>query len=157
SQSRWLYAVLLSGVAAGNMLASPLQTSRSAPAPGSRIVDTGPGVGVVLPAPYATRSASNRSRVIGWKTGQKPTVPPGFEVSAYASGLDAPRWSYVLPNGDVLVALSLAHRIVLFRDANRDGVPEMHTDFLTNQYLPFGMLLLGNSLYVGNSNAVMRF
>ena len=114
-----------------------------------------------------------------------PVAPKGFIVSQYAVGFKNPRWMYVAPNGDVLVAESnsnftlvekagaiikgvnkaddLAHsadRITLLRDNNNDGIPDQKDTLLTaenglNQ--PFGMLLIGNWLYVANTDAVLRF
>ncbi len=138
-----------------------------------------------LPAPNATKSVSNFSKVIGWEDGKMPVAPKGFIVSQYAVGFKNPRWMYVAPNGDVLVAESnsnftlvekagaiikgvnkaddLAHsadRITLLRDNNNDGIPDQKDTLLTaenglNQ--PFGMLLIGNWLYVANTDAVLRF
>ena len=136
-----------------------------------------------LPAPYATESVSNRVKVVGWPAGKTPTAPAGFTVAEYASKMDSPRWMYVTPNGDVLVAESTtvptsaklkvaavlkldksrslraesANRITLFRDTNKDGKPDVQTAFLANLSQPFGMLVLGNSFYVANTGGVMRF
>ncbi|HEY6831248.1 MAG TPA: sorbosone dehydrogenase family protein [Pseudolabrys sp.] len=122
----------------------------------------------------------------GWSAGAQPKGAQGLAVEAFATQLNHPRWLYVLPNGDVLVAESngpqrpddsrgikawLARavqswagagvkspdRIVLLRDANHDGIAETHTDFLKNLYSPFGMALIGNDLFVANSDAVVRF
>lgn len=138
-----------------------------------------------LPLPGATKSTANYSNVIGWKDGKMPVAPKGFAVSRYATGFQNPRWMYVTPNGDVMVAESnsnftliekagaiikgvnksddLAHsadRIVLLRDNNKDGTPDQKDTLLTaenglNQ--PFGMLVMGNWLYVANTDAVLRF
>ena len=122
----------------------------------------------------------------GWPEGIKPSVAPGLEISAFATGLDHPRWIYVLPNGDVLVAetnaperpeggkgikawvmkrvmkkagaaVPSANRITLLRDADGDGVPETRTAFLERLNSPFGMVLVGNDLYVANTDAVVRY
>lgn len=138
-----------------------------------------------LPLPNATKSASNFSKVIGWQNGNMPVAPNGFAVSQYATGFQNPRWMYVAPNGDVLVAesnsnfktiekvgavlkgaskaedlTSSADRITILRDNNKDGTPDEKYTLLTadnglNQ--PFGMLIIGNWLYVANTNSVMRF
>ena len=65
-----------------------------------------PGVGPAptLPEPHHSPSAVHFSRVIGWPEGRTPVAPEGFEVNAFATGLESPRWLYVLPTGDVLVA-----------------------------------------------------
>lgn len=135
-----------------------------------------------LPEPYATKSATNYSKSLGWENGNMPKAPGGFKVSRYADGFDNPRWMYVTPNGDVLVAESnsnfgvvkkvgaavigadkshnmskSADRITLLRDANKDGVPELRTVLLTDLNQPFGMLVIGNWLYVGNTDALVRY
>jgi len=122
----------------------------------------------------------------GWPVGTTPTPAAGLAVAAYANGLDHPRWLYVLPNGDVLVAetnappkpedgkgikgwvmkkamkragagVPSANRITLLRDADGDGIAETRTAFLEGLHSPFGMTLVGSSLYVANSDAVVRF
>ncbi|HEX5538226.1 MAG TPA: sorbosone dehydrogenase family protein, partial [Methylophilaceae bacterium] len=115
-----------------------------------------------------------------------PIAAAGLMVRAYARGLDHPRWLYVLPNGDVLVAetnappkpedrkgikgwimgmvmeragasVPSANRISLLRDADGDGTAEMRTVFLQGLNSPFGMALIGNNLYVANTDAILRF
>lgn len=121
----------------------------------------------------------------GWPDGGKPVAAEGLAVNAYASGFDHPRWLYVLPNGDVLVAetnkppkedsggirgwimkmvmkragagVPSANRITLLRDTDGDGKAEMRTVFLEGLHSPFGMALVGNNLYVANTDAIMRF
>ncbi|MCJ0928978.1 sorbosone dehydrogenase family protein [Acinetobacter lwoffii] len=122
----------------------------------------------------------------GWPEGKMPTPATGLKVQAFAKGLQHPRWLYVLPNGDVLVAETdappkpddskgikgkimkwvmqragsshpSANRISLLRDSNGDGVAEQKTVFLQNLNSPFGMALVGNMLYVANTDALMRF
>jgi glucose/arabinose dehydrogenase len=127
----------------------------------------GPGADVQLVAPNATESARNRSEVIGWPAGRKPQAPAGFEVTLFADDLDTPRWAVSLPNGDILVALSVrgagpaasetSNRIVLFRDKDGDGKPEFRSVLLKNLNRPHGILLLGDYLYVGNTDAVIRY
>jgi glucose/arabinose dehydrogenase len=134
-----------------------------------------------LPQPFATQSVLDFSNVIGWKNGNKPKAPPGFKVSKFADGFENPRWMYVTPNGDVLVAESngstnifkkvggavigaakadnlskSADRITLLRP-NANGVVTLRTTFLTGLNQPFGMLVLGNYLYVANTDALMRY
>ncbi len=121
----------------------------------------------------------------GWPEGVTPTAAAGYRVNAFATGLDHPRWLYVLPNGDVLVAetnsppkpkekgiraafmryffkkagasVPSANRITLLRDADGDGVAETRHVFLQNLFSPFGMVLAGDTLYVANADAVVRF
>ena len=120
----------------------------------------------------------------GWSDGQKPVAAPGLKVNAFATGLQHPRWIEVLPNGDVLVAESnqvgaqvrslfsyamhatmrraralgdSANRITLFRDVDGDGVAEQRNVFMEGLNQPFGMALLGDTFYVGNTDGVMAF
>jgi glucose/arabinose dehydrogenase len=121
----------------------------------------------------------------GWPPGGKPRAAARLAVQAYASGLDHPRWLHVLPNGDVLVAESnapqqpakkgikayvqkkvmeragagvpSANRITLLRDADGDGVAELKTVFLAGLNSPFGMALVGDTLYVANTDGIVRF
>ncbi|TGE27215.1 PQQ-dependent sugar dehydrogenase [Hymenobacter metallicola] len=138
---------------------------------------------IQLPEPYASKSVTKRSKVIGWPAGRTPTVPAGFTITKYADSFDSPRWLYVTPNGDVLVAeantvpttvkkkvaaaLGLdpskslkptsANRITLLRDADKDGKPEVRETFLTGLNQPLGMLVLGNYFYVANTDGVVRY
>jgi glucose/arabinose dehydrogenase len=120
----------------------------------------------------------------GWRDGQKPVAAPGLKVNAFAAGLDHPRWINVLPNGDVLVAEATqvaapvrsvfayamqatmrraaalgesANRITRLRDDNRDGVAERRDVFMEGLNQPFGMALVGDTFYVGNTDGVMAF
>lgn len=135
-----------------------------------------------LPPPFSTKSVTNFSKVIGWKEGQTPKAPEGFTVTKFAEGLEHPRWIYVADNGDIFVAESntilkgiqkigaqiapkiktqhvgeSANRITLFRDANKDGVFESRHVFLEGLNQPFGMLILNNKFYVGNTDALVMF
>ena len=138
---------------------------------------------ITLPPPYDTKSVMHFSKAVGWPEGLTPKAPKGFHVSKFADDLQNPRWIYVLPNGDVLVAetkkeekgikkvvakitgISKTHndetinlnRISLFRDKNGDGQPDEKTVFLENLNLPFGMLLLNNYFYVANTDALWRY
>ena len=121
---------------------------------------------------------------MGWLPGETPVPAPGLKVAPFATGLKHPRWAYVLPNGDVLIAESAslpgkvssirdyamnrvmrragatrpsANRITLLRDADGDGVPEVREVFLDNLSQPFGMALVGSTLYVGNTDSVVAF
>jgi glucose/arabinose dehydrogenase len=122
----------------------------------------------------------------GWPEGATPVAAAGTAVAAFARDLDHPRWLYVLPNGDVLVAetnapprpkdnkgikgwffkyfqkkaggaVPSANRITLLRDADGDGVAETRSAFLTGLNSPFGIELVGNDLYVANTDAVVKF
>jgi glucose/arabinose dehydrogenase len=120
----------------------------------------------------------------GWRDGRAPVAAPGLKVNAFATGLKHPRQVYVLPNGDVLAAESMSipgpsksafdlamtstmmragalgpspNRITLLRDADGDGVAEFRSTLLENLNQPFGMALVGETLYVGNVDGVMAF
>ncbi|MET3139732.1 glucose/arabinose dehydrogenase [Undibacterium sp. GrIS 1.2] len=128
----------------------------------------------------------NIAPAIGWPLGMKPVAPPGFSVTAFSVNLDHPRWLYVLPNGDVLVAetnappkpddskgikgfvmkkvmkkagagVASANRITLLRGINKEGVAEIKTAFLEGLNSPFGMALVGEDLYIADTDAVLRF
>jgi hypothetical protein len=122
----------------------------------------------------------------GWPPGAAPTPADGLTVRAFARDLDHPRWLYVLPNGDVLVAETnappkpedgkglkgmimkavmaragagtpSANRITLLRDTDGDGVAETRSVFIEGLNSPFGMVLVGNELYVAESDKVVKF
>ena len=120
----------------------------------------------------------------GWTEGQTPIAAPGLKVNAFATGLKHPRWIYVLPNGDVLTAEALfmpggitsvfdyamvstmrraaavgvsPNRITLLRDADGDGRAEVQERFMEGLNQPFGMALVGDTFYVGNTDGVMAF
>jgi glucose/arabinose dehydrogenase len=129
----------------------------------------------------------NIAEATGWPAGAAPAAAQGLRVNAFAEGLDHPRWMLALPNGDVLVAetnkppkpddkkggikawiaglvmkkagaaVPSANRITLLRDSDGDGLAELKTPFLTGLYSPFGMALVGSTLYVANANAVVAF
>jgi glucose/arabinose dehydrogenase len=150
-------------------------------------VTAGTGPSPTLPPPdKALIPLVNVVTAKGWPQGAKPAAAQGTAVAAFAQGLEHPRWLYVLPNGDVLVAetnaperpeegkgikgfffkkfqakaggaVPSANRITLLRDADGDGVAETRTAFLTGLYSPFGMTLVGNDLYVADSDAVVKF
>ncbi|HRD46934.1 MAG TPA: sorbosone dehydrogenase family protein, partial [Caulobacter sp.] len=126
----------------------------------------------------------NPAKAVGWPADGKPTAPAGFTVTRFAEGLDHPRWLYRLPNGDVLVVESnspprevkgitdwvaarmmktagagvpSANRITLLRDADGDGKPELRTVFAKDLNSPFGVALIGDQLYVANTDAVLKW
>ena len=150
-------------------------------------VADGTGPSPKLPEPNKTLIPTvNIAPAVGWSQGAKPIAAEGLQVSAFAEDLDHPRWLYVLPNGDVLVAetnappkpddskgvrgwvmekvmgkagagVPSANRITLLRDANHDGIAETRSVFLQNLNSPFGMALVGNDLYVADSDKLLRF
>lgn len=109
-----------------------------------------------LPAPYATRSANNGAIAI--VTGPVQLhMPAGFTAAIWAKDLSNPRNLALAPNGDVFVAETGAGRVRVFRDANGDGVPERIFTFADNLNEPFGLVFAPGALYVGNTNAIVRF
>lgn len=135
-----------------------------------------------LPAPFATKSARNFSKVIGWPAGKTPVAPAGFTVTRFADGLDHPRWIYVGSNGDIFVAESntilkgikklgakisrkiktqklgeSANRITMFRDSDKNGIYESRYVFAAGLNQPFGMLILNDHFYVANTDALLMF
>ncbi len=167
----------LAGIAAALALASCGEDSK-------RPESAGMGPDPVLPAPNTSFFPRvNIAPAVGWPEGGKPKAASGLQVAAFAAGLDHPRWLYVLPNGDVLVAetngperkednagikgwfvkLGLMHagagvkspnRITLLRDTDGDGTAETRSVFLDDLHSPFGMALVGNDLYVADTDAL---
>jgi len=162
-------------------------TALAACASAARLPETaGMGPNPVLPLPSTSVIPTvNVVNAKGWAPNATPVAAEGTRVVAFARGLNHPRWLYVLPNGDVLVAetnapkrpedgkgikgiffrvfqkkaggaVPSANRITLLRDGDGDGVAEIRTIFLANLNSPFGMALVGNSFYVANSDAVVR-
>ncbi|MBW4631077.1 MAG: sorbosone dehydrogenase family protein [Iphinoe sp. HA4291-MV1] len=113
-----------------------------------------------LPKPFATESASKPPEVVPIPDNPTLRVPSGFVVNVFADGLDAPRALALTPNGDVLVTETKQNRIRLLRDTNGDGVADVKQTFATKANgvnIPFGMTFAGDSFFLGNTNAVLRF
>src|SRR6201994_1914749 len=120
------------------------------------------------------------AKVVGWKQGETPKVPDGLKIEPLATGLQHPRSLYTLPNGDILVVESKAppaasikrpkeivmgyieswatsggdtgasNRITLLHDGKQSV-------FLDHLNSPFGVALVGNDLYVANTDAIVRY
>jgi len=127
------------------------------------------------------------AKVVGWKSGETPTVADGLKIDAIATGLEHPRSVYTLPNGDILVVESVgpnlepvtrpktiamkaiqsmatgsgaagaSNRITLLRSSKNDGKFDVHSVFLDHLFSPFGVALVGNDLYVANTDAILRY
>lgn len=145
------------------------------------------GASPTLPAPSSTLLPTvNIAPAIGWSENATPVAAEGTQVNAFAKDLAHPRWLYVLPNGDVLVAESNGpakpkgsfslrgwiagkvmakagagvpspDRITLLRDTNNDGVADERSVLLEGLHSPFGMALIGETLYVANADAIVGF
>ena len=152
-------------------------------------LDVSDGIGPDPKLPPPSRSAIptiDVAAAAGWPAGRTPQPAAGLRVTAFATGLEHPRWLHVLPNGDVLVAetaaperpvtpgglkglltrhfmtkagsvVPSANRITLLRDADGDGRAEIRTVFLQGLNSPFGMALVGEEFYVANTDAIVRF
>ena len=150
-------------------------------------LEEGMGPDPTLPAPEKSLiPVVHIAPATGWRDGVRPLAAAGTEVVAFADGLDHPRWLYVLPNGDVLVAESAAperpedgkgikgffmkkamkragsavpsaNRITLLRDTDGDGAADLRSVFLSELNSPFGMALVGGHFYVANTDALLRF
>lgn len=113
-----------------------------------------------LPAPFATQSARRPPEVIPPPSGARLRVPAGFVVQLLAADLPNARWLAETPDGRLLLAQSRDHRITWLADRDRDGVAEgrgVLADADDGLDLPFGMAFVGDALYVGNQDRVLRF
>jgi len=156
---------------------------------GATKVSVAEAIGPAPNLPPPTRALVPTINVVkasAWPEGAAPTAARGLQVRAFARHLEHPRWLYVLPNGDVLVAetnapprpddgkgfkgwlfkryqkkaggaVPSANRITLLRDTDRDGVADVRTTLLSGLNAPFGMALVGDSLYVANTDGIVRF
>jgi glucose/arabinose dehydrogenase len=170
------------GMVCGSLLVLPA-CSDNEPDPGDQV---GANPTLPEPAQYFVPPMHVAS-IIGWKQDEKPTVAKGLQIIAFAKGLKHPRSLYTLPNGDVLVVESVAppgaaikrpkdlimgwieslatsgggtegsNRITLLRDTNGDGVPDVQDIFLDHLNSPFGVALVGNDLYVADTDAIVRY
>lgn len=157
----------------------------SAVAENSTSVGVGPNP--ELPAPKQSLIPTvHVAPAVGWPVGVTPMAATDLAVKSFARDLEHPRWLYLLPNGDVLVAetnapekpednkgfkakikgmvmkragagASSANQISLLRDTNGDGVADVRSVLLEDLNAPFGMALVGNNLYVANSEAIIKF
>ncbi|MBB2170265.1 sorbosone dehydrogenase family protein [Gluconacetobacter aggeris] len=179
------FRLLLAGTGVLALLAAVGCRAILSPEEARQSVAAGTGPNPILLPPNPTFMPTvNIATPIGWQGTQAPVPAPGLAVHAFATGLDHPRWLYRLPNGDILVAESNSpgtdiktlknriaglimgrvgagapspNRIILLRDTNGDGLADQRSVFLDHLYSPFGMALVGDTLYVANANALVRF
>ena len=169
-------ALILSTILIGSYSNSNSQTTPAAK------VKTGAGKTIELPEADTRTSKTNFSKVVAWPEGKTPTAPAGFAVTKFAEGMKSPRNIVIAPNGDVVVVLSNSQRtkveqadneitgkaksevqgksvntVMLFRDANKDGTPELVSTFLTGLNQPYGAAFIGNSFYVANTDGVWMY
>lgn len=113
-----------------------------------------------LPAANLGASSSNGVRITHRSEGEKPVVPPGFEISLFAEGLDEPRLIRAAPNGDIFVAESGAGRVRVLRPVDA-GRPRSEV-FASGLAAPFGIAFYPPGpdpewVYVANTGSVVRF
>jgi glucose/arabinose dehydrogenase len=172
-----IFARVVAGIGAGALAWRRLQGDTPAPAWGTApVIPTAKPQGAIPTLKMPTAR--------GWDPGQLPVAAPGLKVNAFATGLKHPRWIYTMPNGDVLIAEATqvagpvrnifgyamqatmrraaalgesANRITRLRDADGDGIAEVQDVFMEGLNQPFGMALLGDTFYVGNTDGVMAF
>lgn len=116
---------------------------------------------VLIPNPYTSTVSTKINQVVAWGDA-KPQAPEGFTVTKYATDFNNPRWTYVAPNGDLFVSQASsnsksANSIVVLRDTNYDGDVELRETFLENLNRPFGMLIIGNTFYVANTDGLYKY
>ena len=132
-----------------------------------------------LPPPDEKAAKNKFSNVLGWPAGKSPTAPEGFTVTRFAENIKSPRNMIQAANGDIFVVLSnsertktekikndisgksdaevggkSANRIILYRDANKDGIAESSSVFLDNLNQPYGMLIIKDQFYVANTDGL---
>lgn len=135
-----------------------------------------------LPPPDEKGAKNKFSNVIGWPRDKTPIAPEGFTVTRFAENIKSPRNMIQAENGDVFVVLSnserstadkikndisgksdaevggrSANRIILYRDANKDGIPESSSVFIANLNQPYGMLIIKDQFYVANTDGLYVF
>jgi len=177
---KWLGILVLLAIIAGAVVIYTAGDTATLPQ------EAGYGANPTLPAPHPTFIPTiNQAGTAPWANGAMPKPADGLKVQAFARGLDHPRWLLVLPNGDVLLAETNSppkpddmkgvrglvagvimgaagaktdspNKIVLLRDTDGDGVADKRFDFLTGLNSPFGMALVGDTLYVANTDSVVK-
>jgi len=110
-----------------------------------------------LPAPYATKSAGNGPENEEPPEGFLPSVEQGFHVNVFAEDFKVPRWLATAPNGDIFVAETGANQIVVLRDPQNTGGVQQREVFATGTTRVFGIAFKDDYVYVGNTNALVRF
>lgn len=136
------------------------------------------GSDISVQEPLATEPIDKYAKIVGWDEGEMPQAPAGYKVVKFAEGLNSPRNIYVAANGDIFVAQARTpsegksaekvaarnlnkdanpNEVLLFKDNDGDGKADEQTTFLKDLNLPYGMLILGDYFYVGNTDALVRY
>ena len=152
------------------MIDPAIDSSRSRKLPRRRLVVIGLIAAAALALVFLANIGGWKSRILArvlrvdnWPTvvsppaNFRPTVPPGFQVSLFASGFTEPRWLAVAPNGDVFEADSAVGEVVVLRDPQRLGIAESREIFADHLNLPFGIAFHDDYVYVADTNEVLRF
>ena len=162
-----------------------LALALSACSKGAQLPDSaGYGPDPVIPRPDYGLAPILIPKPLGWHGGAMPQAAAGLRVQPFATGLIHPRWLLALPIGDVLVAESDAtgepvkrpkdlfmlaamarataavrppNRISLLRDADHDGRADSRTTLIDGLEAPIGMALVGDQLYVADTQALLRY
>lgn len=173
---------LLLLLAAAPLVVACNSKTDSASGQDSTVVDTSTMQDLKLPEPNTDSAKNNFSKVIGWPAGKTPVAPAGFTVTSFADQIKSPRNIYIAPNGDILVVLSNSERntkekiaaavsgkaksevggasantVLLYRDTNNDGKFDLRTTFLSGLDQPYGVLIIGNSFYVANTDGLYQY
>lgn len=114
-------------------------------------VGSGVGPNPQLPAPKedGLLPTVNIAPAQGWPQGVLPQAPAGFKVTAFAVGLEHPRWVYTLPNGDVLVAESNS-------PPPEEGAKNVHAEGLRGKAMGFVMKRAGAGTPSANRITLLR-
>jgi len=115
------------------------------------------GIKPPLPAPYATKSAGNPPEEVAPPKGFLPTVPAGFRVNIFATDFKEPRWLTVAPNNDIFLADTHGGAIYILRDPQHTGGAQQRETFLSGLDEPFGIVFHDDYIYVGDTDAVLRY
>jgi glucose/arabinose dehydrogenase len=170
--------------AAGPVILAVLLLAGCEGKPSNLPTDATYGPKPTLPEPKSSSLPQVKvATAVGWPAARTPVPAAGFAVKAFAEGLEHPRWMHLLPNGDVLVAetngppidgkgfqvwiakkilgragalVPSPNRITLLRDADGDGVAETRSVLLKGLNSPFGMAVVGDYLYIGDTDALLR-
>jgi glucose/arabinose dehydrogenase len=115
-----------------------------------------------LPAPYATKSATNGPRVVDRPKNVWPQAPAGFKVELYTTDVQEPRLILAAPNGDFFVAETHNGDIKVFRGITADGRPQQTATFATGLTEPYAIAFYPPGpnpqyVYIGDTDAVLRF